>query len=201
LPRRIMLHGRTPPYDAAGMFLDNRRPAQAPPHKDCQPSLSPPNTSTYRHFDAAGRVYSGADIVIGALLPTTAAAYPDLAACALQHPTVPIVVRNGGRPKRSVLCAVTGAMYEYPLSAGREPRYPYLRLFVTPQGGSEIALASSYAFRTEHATETTALLRPGESWPPAWLPSSLFHSRDGRPFPSLVRLPRPRSRRGTHRHS
>ena len=95
----------------------------------------------------------GSDIVIG-LSPTTAAAYTDLAAIVRFNSSDTIDVRNG---------SAYGANVSVPYSAGTSyhfvmvvnPTTDTYSVYVTPQGGSQIALATNYAFRTEQATDTS----------------------------------------------
>ena len=96
---------------------------------------------------------SGADIAIG-LAPTSAAAFTDLAAIVRFNNNNTIDVRNGSG---------YGADVSVPYSAGTNYHFRMVvnlstdtySVFVTPQGGSEIALATNYAFRTEQATDTS----------------------------------------------
>ncbi len=95
----------------------------------------------------------GSDSVIG-LSPTTAAAYTDLAAIVRFNSSNTIDVRNG---------SAYGANVSVPYSAGTSYHFVMVvdvatdtySVYVTPQGGSQIALATNYAFRTEQATDTS----------------------------------------------
>ena len=103
-------------------------------------------------FDATPS-QSGEDAVIG-LAATNAAAYTDLAAIVRFSNTNTIDVRNG---------SAYGADVSVPYSAGTTYHFRMAvnlathtySVYVTPQGGSEIALATNYAFRTEQATDTS----------------------------------------------
>ena len=103
-------------------------------------------------FDATPS-QSGEDVVIG-LAATNAAAYTDLAAIVRFSNTNTIDVRNG---------SAYGADVSVPYSAGTDYHFRMVvnlathtySVYVTPQGGSEIALATNYAFRTEQATDTS----------------------------------------------
>ena len=96
---------------------------------------------------------SGEDAVIG-LAATNAAVYTDLAAVVRFNDTNTIDVRNGSG---------YGADVSVPYNAGTTYHFRMVvnlsthtySVYVTPQGGSEIALATNYAFRTEQATDTS----------------------------------------------
>ncbi len=95
----------------------------------------------------------GSDSVIG-LSPTTAAAYTDLAAIVRFNSSNTIDVRNG---------SAYAANVSVPYSAGTSYHFVMVvdvatdtySVYVTPQGGSQIALATNYAFRTQQATDTS----------------------------------------------
>ncbi len=103
-------------------------------------------------FDATPS-QSGADIVIG-LAGTNAADFTDLAAIVRFNGTNTIDVRNGSG---------YGADVSVPYNAGTNYHFRMVvnlsahtySVYVTSQGGSEIALATNYAFRTEQATDSS----------------------------------------------
>ena len=123
-------------------------------------------------FDATPS-QSAADIVIG-LSPTIAADYTDLGAIVRFNSSGTIDVRNGSS---------YGADVSVPYSAGTNDHFRMVvnlstdtySVYVTPQGGSEVALATNYAFRTEQATDTS-LADVGEFGSPGSAPVLNFTS-------------------------
>ena len=113
----------------------------------------PTQTTTFTASFDATPSQLGSDIVIG-LSPTTAGAYTDLAAIVRFNSSNTIDVRNG---------SAYGANVSVPYSAGTSYHFVMVvnlatdtySVYVTPQGGSQIALATNYAFRTEQATDTS----------------------------------------------
>ena len=96
---------------------------------------------------------SGADIVIG-LADTNADAYTDLAAVVRFNDTNTIDVRNGsGYGADASVPYNAGTNYHFRMVVN--PSTHTYSVYVTPQGGSEIALATNYAFRTEQATDSS----------------------------------------------
>src|SRR5262249_31910065 len=140
-------------YDAAGNVSAQSASASATTQGAWSNFSFPTQTANFTaSFDATPSA-SAADIVIG-LAPTTATAYTDLAAIVRFNSTNTIDVRNG---------SAYGANVSVPYSAGTSYHFRMVvslstdtySVYVTPQGGSEIALASNYAFRTEQATDTS----------------------------------------------
>ena len=113
----------------------------------------PTQTGTFTaSFDATPSL-ADADIVIG-LSPTTAVAYTDLAAIVRFNDTGTIDVRNGSAYEAAVSVPYSaGTNYHFVLVVNLST--DTYSVYVTPQGGSQIALATNYAFRTEQATDTS----------------------------------------------
>ena len=113
----------------------------------------PTQTTNFTASFDATPTQSAADIVIG-LAATNAAAYTDLAAVVRFNGTNTIDVRNGSGYGADVSVPyAAGANYHFRMVVNLSA-HTY-SVFVTPQGGSEIALATNYAFRTEQATDSS----------------------------------------------
>ena len=177
------------------MFLHNRQ-AQTPLHQAAWSNFSFPTQTTNftASFDATPS-QSGADIVIG-LSPTTAAAYTDLAAIVRFNSSNTIDVRNGSAYSADV---------SVPYSAGTTYHFRMVvnvatdtySVYVTPQGGSQIELATNYAFRTEQATDTS-LSDVGEFAAQVRLPSLTSRSaRRSTPTGDLVGRSHPQAATST----
>jgi large repetitive protein len=96
---------------------------------------------------------SGADIVIG-LGASNAAAYTDLAAIVRFNDTNTIDVRSGSNYGADVSVPYSpGTNYHFRMVVN--PSAHTYSVYVTPQGGTEIALATNYTFRTEQATDSS----------------------------------------------
>ena len=127
----------------------------------------PTQSSTFTASFDATPSQAAADITIG-LSPTTAAAFTDLAAIVRFNSTNTIDARNGSS---------YGAAMSVPYSAGTNYHFVMVvnlsadtySVYVTPQGGSQIALATNYAFRTEQATDAS-LSDIGEAGSPGSAP-------------------------------
>jgi len=90
------------------------------------------------------------NVVLG-LSDGPAGAYTDLAAIVRFNPNGQIDVRNGSFYQAdSTVNYVAGTTYSFTMEV--DPTTQTYSVFVTPAGGSQIELASNYAFRTEQAT-------------------------------------------------
>ena len=96
---------------------------------------------------------NNADIVIG-FSQSAASAYTDLAAIIRFSPTGTIDVRNGGTYGSAVALPYAAGTNYHVRMVVNVPVHTY-SVFVTPQGESEVTLASNYAFRTEQAAVTS----------------------------------------------
>ena len=95
----------------------------------------------------------GEDAVIG-LAATNAADYTDLAAIVRFNNTNTIDVRNGSAYSADASVPYSAGTTYHVRMVVNLSAHTY-SVYVTPQGGSEIALATNYAFRTEQATDAS----------------------------------------------
>ena len=113
----------------------------------------PTQTTTFTaSFDAAPSQL-GSDIVVG-LSPTATSAYTGLAASIRFNSSNTIDVRDGSSYSADVSVPYTaGTTYQFSMVV--DVATDTYSVYVTPQGGSQIALATNYSFRTEQATATS----------------------------------------------
>ena len=113
----------------------------------------PTQTTTFTaSFDATPNQL-GSDIAIG-LSPTAASAYTGMAAIVLFDSSNTIEVRDGSSYSANVSVPYTaGTTYQFSMVV--DVATDTYSVYVTPQGGSQIALATNYSFRTEQATATS----------------------------------------------
>jgi parallel beta-helix repeat protein len=93
------------------------------------------------------------NVVIG-LSNGPASTYADLAAIVRFNPSGQIDVRDGSNYQAdNTVNYVAGSTYSFTMDVN--PANQTYSVYVTPAGGSQIELASNYAFRTEQATTST----------------------------------------------
>ena len=113
----------------------------------------PTQTTTFTASFDATPSQLGSDIVIG-LSPTAASAYTGLAASIRFNSSNTIDVRDGSSYSADVSVPYTaGTTYQFSMVV--DVATDTYSVYVTPQGGSQIALATNYSFRTEQATATS----------------------------------------------
>ena len=113
----------------------------------------PTQTTTFTASFDATPSQLGSDIAIG-LSPTAASAYTGLAAIIRFNSSNTIDVRDGSTYSADVSVPYTaGTTYQFSMVV--DVATDTYSVYVTPQGGSQIALATNYSFRTEQATATS----------------------------------------------
>ena len=113
----------------------------------------PTQTTTFTATFDATPSQLGSDIVIG-LGPAAASAYTGLAAIVRFNSSNTIDVRDGSTYSANVSVPYTaGTTYQFTMVV--DVATDTYSVYVTPQGGSQIALATNYSFRTEQATDTS----------------------------------------------
>ncbi len=113
----------------------------------------PTQTTTFTASFDATPSQLGSDITIG-LSPTAASAYTGVAAIVLFDSSNTIEVRDGSTYSADVSVPYTaGTTYQFSMVV--DVATDTYSVYVTPQGGSQIALATNYSFRTEQATDTS----------------------------------------------
>ena len=113
----------------------------------------PTQTTTFTASFDATPSQLGSDITVG-LSPTAASAYTGMAAIVLFDSSNTIEVRDGSTYSADVSVPYTaGTTYQFSMVV--DVATDTYSVYVTPQGGSQIALATNYSFRTEQATATS----------------------------------------------
>ena len=113
----------------------------------------PTQTNTFTVTFDATPSQLGSDIVIG-LGPAAASAYTGLAAIVRFNSSNTIDVRDGSAYNANVSVPYTaGTTYQFSMVV--DVATDTYSVYVTSQGGSQIALATNYSFRTEQATATS----------------------------------------------
>ena len=141
-------------YDTAGNVSTQSASASATTPAVAWSNFSFPTQTTNftASFDATPSQL-GADIVIG-LSPTTAASYSDLATVVRFNGSNTIDVRNGSAYGADATVSYNaGTSYHFEMVVNLST--DTYSVYVTPEGGSQIALATDYAFRTEQASATS----------------------------------------------
>lgn len=115
--------------------------------------LSTTQTTAFELSFDASPTQQGVDTVIG-VSGSTVNAYQQLAAIVRFNVNNQIDARNGsGYTADQALGYTAGVSYHFRLVI--DPTQQIYSVYVTPQGGSEVLLASNYAFRSEQSSLTT----------------------------------------------
>jgi Bacterial Ig-like domain/Tryptophan-rich Synechocystis species C-terminal domain len=113
----------------------------------------PTQTGTFTVSFDATPTQAGSDSVIG-LSPAAAGAYADLAAIVRFNTSNTIDARNGSSyGANSSVSYTPGTSYHFIMVVNVAT--DTYSVYVTPQGGSQIALATNYAFRAEQGTDSS----------------------------------------------